>query len=222
MKIQVGRRTAVPMAALLAVTTLLSACGGSSTPPKTASSSNASTSTPSPTASSVTSSSPTPQAHATEVNPPGDIPDNQVFVSYRPPGAPFTIKVPEGWARSSAGGSVTFTDKLNSITVASAAAGSKPTVASVRSSELPTVQQQGRNYKAGKITAIHRKAGPVVLATYLQDSSPDPVTNKVVRDAVERYSFWTNGTEAVLTLSGPKGADNVDPWRIVSDSLTWH
>jgi hypothetical protein len=222
MNIQVGRRTAVPMAVLLAVTTLLSACGGSSTPPKTASSGDPPTSTPSPTASSATSSSPAPQAHATEVNPPGDIPDNQVFVSYRPPGAAFTIKVPEGWARSSAGGSVTFTDKLNSITVASAAARSKPTVASVRSSELPSVQQQGRNYRAGKVTAIHRLAGAVVLATYLQDSSPDPVTNKVVRDAVERYSFWNNGTEAVLTLSGPKGADNVDPWRIVSDSLKWH
>jgi hypothetical protein len=222
MKIQVSRRTAVPMAALLAVASLLAACGGSSTAPKTASSGDPATSTPSPTGSSATSSSPAPQAHATEVNPPGDIPDNQVFVSYRPPGAAFTIKVPEGWARSSAGGSVTFTDKLNSITVASAAASSKPTVASVRSSELPTVQQQGRNYKAGKVTAIHRLAGPVVLATYLQDSSPDAVTNKVVRDAVERYSFWTNGTEAVLTLSGPKGADNVDPWRIVSDSLKWH
>jgi hypothetical protein len=222
MNIQVGRRTAVPMAALLAVTTLLSACGGSSTRPKTASSSDAPTSTPSPTGSSATSSSPAPQAHATEVNPPGDIPDNQVFVNYRPPGAAFTIKVPEGWARSSAGGSVTFTDKLNSITVASAAAVSKPSKASVRSSELPTVQQQGRNYRAGKVTVIHRLAGPVVLATHLQDSSPDPVTNKVVRNAVERYSFWNNGTEAVLTLSGPKGADNVDPWRIVSDSLKWH
>ena len=43
-----------------------------------------------------------------------------------------------------------------------------------------------------------------------------------IRDAVERYSFWHNGIEAVLTLSGPKGADNVDPWRIVSDSLKWH
>jgi hypothetical protein len=222
MNIPVSRRTAVPMAVLLAIATLLSACGGSSTPPKTASSSNAPTSTPSPTGSSATSSSPAPQAPATEVNPPGDIPDNQVFVSYRPPGAAFTIRVPEGWARSSAAGSVTFTDKLNSITVASASAGSKPTVASVRSSELPTMQRQGRNYKAGSVTAIRRKAGPVVLATYLHDSSPDPVTNKVVRDAVERYSFWNNGTEAVLTLSGPKGADNVDPWRIVSDSLKWH
>jgi hypothetical protein len=25
----------------------------------------------------------------------------------------------------------------------------------------------------------------------------------------------------VLTLSGPKGADNVDPWKIVTDSLRY-
>jgi hypothetical protein len=24
-----------------------------------------------------------------------------------------------------------------------------------------------------------------------------------------------------LTLSGPKDADNVDPWRLVTDSLRW-
>ena len=221
MNIQVSRRSALPMAALLAVITLLSAWGGSSTPPKTASSSTT-TKVPSPPASTATSPSPAPQSHATENSPPGDIPDNQVFVRYRPPRAAFTVKVPEGWARSSTGSAVTFTDKLNSITIELAAAGSKPTVASVRANELPKVQQQGGNYQAGSATAIHRKAGAVVLATYLQDSKPDPVTNKVIRNAVQRYSFWNNGTEAVLTLSGPKNADNVDPWRIVSDSLTWH
>ena len=42
-----------------------------------------------------------------------------------------------------------------------------------------------------------------------------------MREAVERYAFWHDGQEAVLTLSGPKGADNVDPWRIVTDSLRW-
>jgi hypothetical protein len=25
----------------------------------------------------------------------------------------------------------------------------------------------------------------------------------------------------MLTLSGPKGADNVDPWRKITDSLRW-
>ena len=57
--------------------------------------------------------------------------------------------------------------------------------------------------------------------TYLLDSAPNPVTDKVVRDAVERYEFWHAGQEAILTLTGPEHADNVDPWQIVSDSLQW-
>ena len=215
-------RATVPAVAALAAATLVAGCGSSS-PSKAASSGNS----PSPTLSSSSApaggSSPSPpQPLATEVNPPGDIPDTQVFVSFRPAGAKVTIKVPEGWARSSAGGAVTLTDKLNSITVESSPAAAKPTAASVKGSELPKVAQRGGNYQAGKITMVHRKAGAAVLATYLQDSAPNTVTNKVVRDAVERYSFWTKGTEVVLTLSGPKGADNVDPWRIVTDSLTWH
>ena len=30
-----------------------------------------------------------------------------------------------------------------------------------------------------------------------------------------------NGREAIVTLSGPRGADNVDPWRVITDSLRW-
>jgi hypothetical protein len=47
------------------------------------------------------------------------------------------------------------------------------------------------------------------------------VTGKSVTDAVERYTFTKGTNIAVLTLSGPQGADNVDPWRIVTDSLRW-
>jgi hypothetical protein len=47
------------------------------------------------------------------------------------------------------------------------------------------------------------------------------VTGKRRTDAVERYLFFHHGREAILTLSGPKGADNVDPWRIITDSLRW-
>jgi hypothetical protein len=61
----------------------------------------------------------------------------------------------------------------------------------------------------------------VVLATYRADSSPDPVTGKVVHDDVERYELWRSGTTAVVTLASPKGSDNVDPWRKVTDSFTW-
>jgi hypothetical protein len=31
--------------------------------------------------------------------------------------------------------------------------------------------------------------------------------------------FFHGGKNAVITLSGPKGADNVDPWKTVTDSV---
>jgi hypothetical protein len=60
-----------------------------------------------------------------------------------------------------------------------------------------------------------------VRITYLASSRPDPVTGKTRTNAVERYLFVRNGKQVVLSLSGPKGADNVDPWKLVTDSLTW-
>ena len=47
------------------------------------------------------------------------------------------------------------------------------------------------------------------------------MTGKAGTDAVERYTFFHNGRDVILTLSGPKGADNVDPWKLISDSVTW-
>ncbi|MEU6519984.1 hypothetical protein [Streptomyces sp. NPDC046978] len=66
-----------------------------------------------------------------------------------------------------------------------------------------------------------RRSGRVVLLTYQGDSAKDPVTGKVMRDAFEQYVFYRSGHEVDLTLSGPVNADNVDPWRIVSDSFAW-
>jgi len=59
------------------------------------------------------------------------------------------------------------------------------------------------------------------LARYEIGSAANPVTGKKALLAVERYTFAHNGTAVVLTLSGAKGADNVDPWMAVSDSLRW-
>jgi len=167
------------------------------------------------------SSAPPPVPHQTESNPPGDIPDQQVFVAYAPPGAHFRVKVPEGWARSETALGVTFTDKLNSITVQEVPAAAAATTASATSTVVPQLATQVPAFVPGTVGTVSRAAGAAVLVTYLGDSAPDPVTNKVVRDAFERYSFWHAGHEAVLTLSGPQGADNVDPWKIVSDSLQW-
>ncbi|MFG2951035.1 hypothetical protein [Streptomyces adustus] len=164
------------------------------------------------------------QAAPTESNPPGDIPDNQVYVAYRPTGGSFTgftVKVPEGWARTVQGGTTTFTDKLNTITVTSAPATAAPTTDSVSAAVVPELRTHTPKFADPKVSEVTRHAGRVVLLTYKGDSAKDPVTGKVVRDAFERYAYYRSGHEVNLTLSGPVNADNVDPWRIVSDSVTW-
>jgi hypothetical protein len=159
--------------------------------------------------------------NAPEVSPSGDIPDNQVYVRYSPPGAGYSVKVPEGWARTRSAGAVTFTDKLNAIRLESRRATSPPSVASVRAGDVTALAHTAPGYRAGDVTAVTRSAGTAVRITYLADSPTDPVTGKSHTDAVERYVLFHNGRDAVLTLSGPRGADNVDPWRIVTDSLRW-
>lgn len=156
-----------------------------------------------------------------ESNPAGDIPDNQAYVAYQPPGGGFTVKVPEGWARTANGGTAAFTDKLNRIEIVSGSAATAPTPQSVQSAVVPVLQQQVPAFQLGKATVVSRPAGQAVLVTYRGDSAPDAVTGKVVHDAFERYSFFQGGQQVDLTLSGPVGADNVDPWRIVTDSFRW-
>jgi len=156
-----------------------------------------------------------------EVNPPGDIPDDQKFPVYDPPGGRYTIAVPEGWARTEAPNTVTFTDKFNSVRLEFQSALNPPTVERARAEELSKLAAEVPCFGAGQVTAVTRKVGAGVLVTYQTDAPADPVTGKVVRQDVERYEFWRNGTEAVLTLSSAAGSDNVDPWRTVTDSFAW-
>jgi hypothetical protein len=158
--------------------------------------------------------------NAPEVVEPGDIPDNQVFIPFASSDGLYTVKVPEGWARTETGGMVTFTDKYNSITLQSSAAAAAPTVASVTTDGLIDVASDP-TFTLTDIQPVTRKSGTGVLATYEIGSTPNPVTGKKALLAVERYVFFHHGTVVTMTLSGAKGADNVDPWRIVSDSLTW-
>jgi hypothetical protein len=94
-------------------------------------------------------------------------------------------------------------------------------VASATANEVPAIAAKASCFEAGKVTMVHRQGGDAVLVTYRVDGPPDPVTGKVVREAVERYEFSKNGKEAILTLSGAVAADNVDPWKIVTNSFTW-
>jgi hypothetical protein len=162
-----------------------------------------------------------PGAKAPEVSPPGDIPDNQAYVRFAPASGGFTVKVPEGWSRSSSRGTTTFTDKLNAIRVETAGAPAPLTVRAARHVELPKLARSVPGYRPGRVGTVTRRGGVAIRMTYLADAKPNPVTGKTGQDAVERYIFFHQGKDVILTLSGPKGADNVDPWKIVTDSVRW-
>jgi hypothetical protein len=201
------RRIPLCAAGLIAVTAVLGACGGGG-------------SSGSPTTKATTTTTTKGASSTPETNPAGDIPDNQVYVPFTPPGGGFSVKVPEGWAQSRNGTVTTFADKLNSIRIEAQQAAAAPTVAS-GTQELPKIKATAHGFVPGKVTTVGRKGGQAVRITYRADSAPDPVTGKTVADAVERYEYWRSGRMVVLTLSGPTGADNVDPWKLVSDSLRW-
>ncbi|HEV7864663.1 MAG TPA: hypothetical protein VGR20_18290 [Acidimicrobiia bacterium] len=215
-------RNRILAGAIVAFALLATACGGGSGGKKAAPAtggSSVTTAAPSSTAAPAAKGAVDP--NAPEVNESGDIPDNQVFVPYALPAGGFTVKVPEGWARSESGGAVVFTDKLNSIRLETVDAAAAPTVASVTQTDLPAIRAAAQNFEPGTVKMVTRKAGSAVLATYRADAAPNPVTGKVVHDEVERYVFWRAGKAAILTLAGPQGADNVDPWRIVTDAFGW-
>jgi hypothetical protein len=163
-----------------------------------------------------------PRAQATEVNPAGDIPDNQAFVAVTGDSGTYSIKVPEGWARTSTGStSMTFTDKLNSISADSSSVSAAPTVDSVKTTLVPSLESSRTKFQLGDVKTFTRPGGSGVVVRYLMDSAPNAVTGKVERDQADAYVFWKNGEQVILTVSGPQGADNVDPWNVVTGSFTW-
>ncbi|GAA3584928.1 hypothetical protein GCM10022235_64260 [Kribbella ginsengisoli] len=142
-------------------------------------------------------------------------------MTFSPPAGGFSVKVPEGWARSTAGVATSFTDKLNRIQVQVSSTATPVTAQNVDRQLVPALRQRVPRFAMGKVSEVSRAAGRALLVTYQGDSSPDPVTGKVVRDAFELYLFHQGSRELALTLSGPTNADNVDPWKIVSDSVRW-
>ncbi len=173
------------------------------------------------TTSAATTGTSTNSFSQREIAPAGDIPDNQAFVPFTPSAGKFTVTVPEGWARTDTATGVLFTDKYNSIWVETRPAKAAPTTTSVRSSDLPALSGSSANFVLGDVTTVSRKAGTAVLLTYHADTAANAVTGKVTTAAFERYVFFRAGTEVVITVGAPVGGDNVDPWRTVTNSLSW-
>lgn len=164
----------------------------------------------------------TEQPVAPEKNPPGDIPDTQVFVLYKNTTGKYAVEAPEGWARTEHGADVSFVDKFDGESVKLSKSTTPPTVAGVQKIQAPELQRTGRAVKIqGVKSTTMPRTGSVVYVTYTSNSDPDPVTGKQVRLDNITYYYYRAGTLAALTVWAPTGADNVDQWKRISESFRW-
>jgi hypothetical protein len=101
------------------------------------------------------------------------------------------------------------------------AAAAAPTVSSATSTEVPVLRKTERAFRLGSVKTMSLPAGKGVLISYQANSDPNAVTGKQYRLDVLRYELFHKGFEVAVELRSPVGADNVDPWRIVAQSIRW-
>lgn len=149
----------------------------------------------------------------------GDIPDNQVFLTYDNRAAGYSIRYPEGWARKGSASDVTFQDRANVIHVL-VAKGAPPTPAEAGAS-LAKLKHGDPSVNGGAAHALTIGGAPVIKLTYTRLSAPDPVTGKRLPLTIDRYEYAHGGKVAIVDLGTPKGVDNVDAYRMISETFRW-
>jgi hypothetical protein len=224
----VKRKRSVPLLALWLALAVIAGpvvgCGSSSHS-SDASGTTAATTTPThsttgaaakPSCGSSSASAASSEAASTAA---GDIPDNQQFLTFRNRSGGYSISYPEGWARSGNGDAVTFQDKSNTITI-KVAQGTKPTTASV-AAELKRERTSDPCLNAGSPQATTAGPNQVIKATYRTQGQKSPVTGQWPRITVDRYVYFKGGRVATVDLATPVGVDNVDAYRMISESFRW-
>ena len=83
------------------------------------------------------------------------------------------------------------------------------------------MQQKNPTLKFTPPHAVTLKSGPAIKATYTTESAPNPVTGKSVLLIVDRYELAHAGKRATVDLGTAKGVDNVDAYRMMSNSFRW-
>ncbi|MBU2359663.1 MAG: hypothetical protein KKB02_12150 [Alphaproteobacteria bacterium] len=159
-------------------------------------------------------------AVAPETNPPGDIPDNQAFITYTSPSG-FSMQVPEGWSRSDTPDGVTFIDKYGEVDIAIVTADTAPTPEGVKAKQVADMIATGHAVDVTGIRTMPLPAGDAVAVDYTSNSALNPVTNRQIRLENRRFYVFHSGQEAVVTMSAPAGADNVDAWKMMADTFRW-
>lgn len=155
-----------------------------------------------------------------EKNPPGDIPDTQVFVAYHSR-LGFSLKVPEGWARRLTPDGATFTNAYDGIAIQVGPSTKAPTVSSVKQHQAAILQKSPTAVRISKIVAVHLPSGPAIRISFSSNSAPNAITGKAIRLENDQYLIWHQGQLVTLTLFAPYGADNVDQWRLMAHSFQW-
>ena len=149
----------------------------------------------------------------------GDIPDNQVYVTFSNARAGYAIKYPEGWAQSGNGPRVVFRDKNNLVRIV-VASGPHATLATARA-DMQALLRAVPSLKFQSPVATRISSAPAIKVTYTTQSAPNPVTNKRVTLTVDRYYLFRSGKRAVVDLGTPVGVDNVDAYRMMIQSFRW-
>jgi hypothetical protein len=209
------RITLLPICfALAAALTLLAGCGKAPAPASVSSA----PASGAPALASAGPEKPLPPVKTSA----GDIPDTQVFVTYRSTSGKYSIDAPEGWARTENGADVKFTAQFDGEQVAVHASAAPPTTDSVQREQVPAIQKIGRAVTIEGVKAATLANGmAVVTIEYSSNSDPDPVTGKQVRLSNVSWLFYRQGLAAALTLWAPSGTDNVDQWKRISESFRW-
>lgn len=158
---------------------------------------------------------------APEKNPPGDIPDSQVFIKYTSETGKYELQVPEGWARTESGTDVKYVDKLDGIQVKISTVNDAFTIENIKKNQTAAIVKAGRAVKIKGTKEIKLSGGKAVLVKYDSNSEPDPVTNKQIRLENESIFLNNSGKLVEIVLWAPLGADNADQWNLISNSFRW-
>ena len=214
--------------AAAALLTGIAGCGSSGasqsasgTAPTSPASASASATTPAASTSSTSSTSGSPAALSADARSAatGDIPDNQVFLTYTSRAGGYAIKYPEGWTESGRARDQTFRDKNNLVHIL-ITHGSIPTPGAV-SAQLRQLAGSQPSIRFSSPHPVRLSSGPAVRATYSTESAPNQVTGKRVTLLVDRYELGAGGRVAVIDLGTPRGVDNVDAYRMMINSFRW-
>jgi hypothetical protein len=214
-------RSITTLIACAAVAAVASGCGSSassSSPSSSPAAGNTSTRGAAATGGGSASGAGALSAEATSAAT-GDIPDNQMFLTYRNSAGHYAMSYPEGWAIKTHGSDVTIADKNNIVHVV-VRSGTAPSAASV-AAELTRLKSSNPTLTFSPPSTIQLASGPAIKAVYTTRSAPNAVTGKSVLLIVDRYTLGRAGKLATVDLGTPKGVDNVDAYRKMISSFRW-